>query len=649
MIVLEITSGGVTRTLRVARDVVTLGRAEGSCVALDDVALSRTHCQFERVGNSVWVRDLNSRNGTRVRGELVTRARLEPGEEVLLGNSRVLFIGLESDAESPGLGMKTLQLILGRNRKRGETKDLKAENERLRQLLLLVRPLVEELDQDRVLLRIVDTAIDLTGAERGFVLVARDDGFSVEVARDFWRRDILDAGVEISHRLAMTALREKRGLIVEDASEDERFREFLSVHALQLRSVLCVPLLFRGTALGALYLDNRFTRGTFREEDYEDLRSFADLAAIALENSGRFASERRQREQLALEVELHREELLRARASERDGRRPEPQRPTGAGFIAHSAVMRDLLDQVERVRTTDIPVVLEGPSGTGKEDLARFLHEQGPRASGPFFVLACAALPASLAEVELFGHAAGAYTGAGAASPGILENVFGGTLYLEGVDDLALETQALFLRVLESGEYRRVGATESRRANLRIVAGSRHSLASLIAEGRFRADLYYRLKGVLFRVPTLAERPEDLPEILERLQRDLAPKIKLTPAARKALLRRPWPGNLVELRNEFRRLATLGSADVDVADLSPQDLVGPIDLKSAVADLERRLVHLALDRHEGNITRAASELGLSRLGLRNKIARLGIPRTAVSDPEDLAPDEPPEEPGPAGN
>lgn len=633
LIVLTVTSGDVSRTLRFEREVVTLGRAEGCGIALDDIALSRTHCQFERMGPSVWVRDLNSRNGTRVRGEPVQRAKIEKGDEVLVGTTRVVYEGLEEAERKEGLGLKTLQILLGRRKTAAvPPKDLEAENRRLRLLLRMTRPLVEDLDPDRVLQRILDSAVELADAERGFLVVFRGKDLSVEVARNFWRKDVTEPEIEISRHIVDRVRAERRGLIVEDASEDDRFREYLSVHALKLRSVLCVPLLVRGSVEGVLYLDNRFTRGGFRDDDRGVIESFADLAALALVNSGAFATERRRKQELEEEVVRHREEALAARAALARAEAETGLRPALRGIVAESEVMRRVLRLVDRVIPTELPVLLEGPAGTGKERLARLIHDQGPRAGRPFVVLTCAALPPSLAEVELFGHGRGAYTGAGEARDGILEEARGGTLFLENVDDLESGSQALFLRVLESGEYRRVGESESRTADVRVIAGSREPLARLVEARRFREDLYFRLKGVRIALPTLAGRPEDLPRLLEDMLAEAAPDLSLTPRARKALLLRPWPGNLVEFRNEIRRLATLGPGPVDVEDLAPVEPGTPSDLRSAVADLERRLIVRALRLHEGNLTRAAKLLGLSRLGLRKKLDRYGLEKGIVTGP-----------------
>lgn len=621
-LVLTVINGDTHRTLRFERDVVTLGRDPGNAIALDDPALSRTHCQFERLGATVYVRDLNSRNGTWVEGAPVTRKRLVKGTEVSLGTARVRFDGIE-EGRRRGPGLAGIRVGSRSPRKEGR-RDLKEENRRLRELLEVARNMLSELDQDRVLAGAIDTAVDLTGAERGFLVVFRGDDMSVEVARNYWRRDVDDPEVEVSRHVAERVRAEGVPLMLEDASDDSRFREFLSVHALKLRSVLCVPIKAHSEVRGVIYLDNRFVRGSFTGAHLDLLRQFADLAAVALENSGRFAEEAREKQALREEVAMRREEALQARLelARREGE--IRLRYRYENIVAHSPAMQELLRLADRVIPTDLPVLLEGAVGTGKETLARTIHENGPRAGRPFVVVSCAALPASLAEVELFGHGSGAYTGAGASRGGLLEEAHEGSLYLDGVEDLDRETQALFLRILESGELRRVGETDVRPVDVRFIAAASCSLEALVREGRFREDLYFRLKAVRLRLPTLAERPEDLPEMLEHLVEQEAPGLQLTPAARKALLLRPWPGNLLELRNEVRRLASLGEETVDTRHLGPAFPGEGGDLREAVERLEKSLIVRALQRHQGNRTRAAQELGLSRLGLRNKIQRYGL-------------------------
>jgi transcriptional regulator with GAF, ATPase, and Fis domain len=619
-VVLRIHHGGASRTLRLQRELITLGRDPTNTIVIDDNALSRRHCQFEKLGSVLYVRDLQSSNGTRVDGEVVERARLEPGQAIEVGTARVVYAGMEPQASGIA-GLKGLLKGSGRKRRR---RDLEEENHKLRELLAITRQLVGELDQDRVLGKIIDTAIDLAGAERGFVLLFREEGLSVEIARNYWRRDIADPEFEFSRNIAEEVRRQRRTLIVEDASDDERFSAFLSVSALELRSVLCVPLQLRSAVIGVLYLDNRFDRASFGEEDTELIESFASLAAIALDNSGRFTEALRRGRVLEEDVAHKHRALAEARErlqSQDDARR---LRYSYDSLVVRSPAMHRLVELTDRVIPTELTVLIEGPSGTEKEHLARIIHERGPRRDRPFVAVACAALPASLAEVELFGHGRGAYTGAGEARGGILAQAEGGTLFLDGLEDLEWETQALFLRVLESGEYRRVGESAARRSDVRVIGASGEELARAVEAGSFREDLYFRMKTLRLVLPPLAARPEDLPEILERVLAEDAPGLVLSPQARKALLLHSWPGNLVELRGEIRRLGTLGGDAIDGRDLAIGEPLRGGSLREAVAALERRLIVDALERSGGNRTRAAAALGLSRLGLRKKMERLEI-------------------------
>ena len=312
-VVLTVSHAGQDRVFRFETEVITLGRAPECVIAINDAALSRTHCQFERLGNSLYVRDLNSRNGTLLGGKPVKRSRLEPGDVVQCGNATVVFDGVEHEAGDAGPGHSTMPIFSRTKGRKRALRNAEEENRKLRQLLLITRQIVEELDPDKVLSRIIDTAIDLVAAERGFLLVFGEEGFSVEVARSYWRKDVTDPEFEISRQVARRVREERRGIIVEDAGADERFQQFLSVHALQLRSILCVPLLLRGQVKGVLYLDNRFNRAAFREEDRDLLESFADLAAIALDNSGRFVAERARKDELQHEVQRGRDELVEVR------------------------------------------------------------------------------------------------------------------------------------------------------------------------------------------------------------------------------------------------------------------------------------------------------------------------------------------------
>jgi two-component system response regulator HupR/HoxA len=298
-------------------------------------------------------------------------------------------------------------------------------------------------------------------------------------------------------------------------------------------------------------------------------------------------------------------------------------------------------------------VQIQGESGTGKELVARAIHRHGLRARGPFISENCAALPDSLLESELFGHARGAFTGADRAKKGLLAQAHGGTLFLDEIGDMSAEMQKKLLRVLQEGEVRPVGSDQVEKVDVRLLTASHRDLERLVASGEFRQDLFYRINVLSLRLPPLRERREDVPILCRALQRRIAdelgrPAPRLPHEVLVALAEYPWPGNVRELENELRRLAVVAGEQVRLADLSPRlferaeraqaqaQAFGEVagDLRTRVAEFEHRSILAALERHGGNKSRAAAELGLSRFALQRKLDKYaGLPGPAEGDPE----------------
>jgi pSer/pThr/pTyr-binding forkhead associated (FHA) protein len=301
----------------------------------------------------------------------------------------------------------------------------------------------------------------------------------------------------------------------------------------------------------------------------------------------------------------------------------------GSTLVFESPAMLALLGEVERVAALSWPVLVHGPSGAGKEGIAALLHERGPRRGRPFVTLNAGGVPADLVESELFGHERGAFTGAQQARRGVFEQADGGTLFLDEIGELPLALQSRLLRVLDGGELRRVGAEGVRRVDVRVVCATHRDLWSLVAAGQFRLDLYHRIAAIVLEVPPLCQRPEDVQAIaasvLAGLSSELGPR-ELAGEALQALLRHDWPGNVRELRNTLCSAALRASSGVigyqDVARvLWPQDGVGGID-----PELDVRIL-ATVDRCRGNLTRAASALGIPRTTLRDRVRVLrGEPR-----------------------
>jgi DNA-binding NtrC family response regulator len=303
--------------------------------------------------------------------------------------------------------------------------------------------------------------------------------------------------------------------------------------------------------------------------------------------------------------------------------------------------MREVMEKVRRFGPTSAPVLITGESGTGKELVARSLHLQSPRASGPFVALNCAALPDTLIETELFGHERGAFTGAAASRQGRFEAAHGGTLFLDEIAEFPILAQAKILRVIETGRVERLGSNESRTIDVRIISATHQSLADRTGVGTFRLDLYYRLSILDIWLPPLRSRPDDLEPLIQHVTAQLGHTVNITPAARRVLEDHSFPGNVRELGHVLFRGAVLsGSGTIDVEHL-PVELVQsdpsasnpaarPDSLAEATRQFERQHLVQVLEQTGGHRTRAAKALGISRKCLWEKMRlhELDFPRLA---------------------
>ena len=309
-------------------------------------------------------------------------------------------------------------------------------------------------------------------------------------------------------------------------------------------------------------------------------------------------------------------------------------------IVGRSPRMLELFRLLDRVTDTALPAVIQGESGTGKELVARAIHFNGPRRERPFVSENCAAIPETLLESTLFGYVRGAFTGADRDTRGLFAVADGGTLFLDEVAEMSPAMQGKLLRVLQDGEFRRVGGERGQKVDVRIVVATNKDLGRMVSEGKFRQDLFFRLSVVRLTLPPLRERREDIPLLVEAfLQRFVAaggPPKGMEPAALARLVGYRWPGNVRELENEIQRAAAFAGPRIGVDDLSPHVAAGAegavVDdggpdsllLRPRIERLERTLIRDALTRHGGNQTRAADALGLSRFGLQKKLRRYGI-------------------------
>jgi DNA-binding NtrC family response regulator len=323
-------------------------------------------------------------------------------------------------------------------------------------------------------------------------------------------------------------------------------------------------------------------------------------------------------------------------------------RARGAKLIAGSDAMRDLLARTVRVAHSELPVLVLGETGAGKELVARAIHDGSPRADGPFIAENCGAIADSMLASELFGHEAAAFTGAAGRHRGLFEQATGGTIFLDEVGELPPQVQAMLLRVLQERTVRRVGGEAAIRVDVRVIAATHRDLARMVRESEFREDLYYRLRGATLIVPPLRERIADLPAMIDAFLREAtvrgrARKLPVTPEAMRLLAAYAWPGNVRELRSEVHRWAVFCDHEVTPADLAPEirdaappnapaphnragrtRAATPATLADAVHAAEHAAISAALAAHAGNLSQTARALGIERNTLKRKLSQLGL-------------------------
>jgi serine/threonine-protein kinase PknK len=567
-------------------------------------------------------------------------------EEVKMNTPTQYRPGLDRDAEAPSVSLpsadaRTATALLVERAARAEG--------RLRRVARINKRLNSDLRLPRVLEAVIDTAIEMTDAERGFLLLKDGSGeLVVKVARNIEQTTLDTPDFVLSRSIAKQAAETGQPVVTVDAAGDQRFREAASVSDLHLRSVLAVPLSVKGAVVGTIYVDHRLRKGVFDNEALAMVMDFAEQAAIAIENA-RLVSELRRREnqvqalnrRLEHELRVQEQALQGVREELKESRQVAALRYDYHQIVGQTPRMLDLFHLLDRVTDTALPVVIEGESGTGKELVARAIHFNGPRRDRPFVSENCAAIPETLLESALFGHVKGAFTGADREARGLFAVADGGTLFLDEVAEMSPAMQGKLLRVLQDGEFHRVGGERPQKVNVRVLVATNKDIERLVEQGRFRQDLFFRISVVRLVLPPLRERSEDIPLLVQHFMQKAATASgaavkSVDGSAMAKLCCYRWPGNVRELENEITRAAAFSGPVVAVADLSPQVRAGSdpvaaladerdgIRLRPRVERLERTLIREAMTSCGANQTKAAKALGLSRFGLQKKLRRYHI-------------------------
>lgn len=458
--------------------------------------------------------------------------------------------------------------------------------------------------------RLIRFAVEQTGAERGVLLLKRPDspGLQIGAAVNCDDQSLNDV-LTFSSKLPESAFRESLPIIIEDATADERTKGYKSVVMHNVLSVVCLPLVNSGDSLGVLYLDHHSIPALFEPEDLHYIESIANFLTVFLVTAQELRHlNTAQAEMLA--------ELNRLGVTD--------------GFISQDPAMLRLLEQLPQIARTNASVLLLGESGTGKELLCNMIQKLSLRVRKPFKKLNCASIAHAQMESELFGVAKNAFTGV-AGREGKLEIADGGTLFLDEIGDMPLELQAKVLRMVENQEFERVGGNDSKRVDIRFIYATNKDLRRLVAEGKFREDLLYRINTIAIEVPPLRQRIQDIPLLIEHYIKVFSedrPAPHFSSAARDKLLSYSWPGNARELRNMIERACILYPGERIDPPMLPKEIAtvrtDPSLGRTLSARAEAAAIREALVREKGVQSRAAQRLGIPLTTLRRKIEKYRI-------------------------
>jgi transcriptional regulator with GAF, ATPase, and Fis domain len=478
---------------------------------------------------------------------------------------------------------------------------------------------------------ILDALAMAAGADRGMIISCGEgarigEEFHVECERNMPAGVV--SGAEFAHgREIISSVRSTReGMVIRNMRKGKLLARPRSGSEGLPRSVLCLPLSHRHAPLRMIYMESDAIENVFLDDSTDVITALAAQAAAAIDNALIYSTGRQARDKLREEDAYLKREI--------------EQTQRLSYIVGNSTTIQECLALASKASKSDITVLIEGETGTGKELIAKAIHFTGPRKPAMFIAQNCSALPESLLESELFGHKRGAFTGAVKDKKGLFEIADGGTIFLDEVADMPPALQAKLLRVLQEGVIRPVGGVKEKRVDLRIISATNKNLAEEMKAGRFREDLYYRLNAFTIHVPPLRARREDIPVLamhfVERICKWLKKDIKgISGEAMARLVTYDFPGNVRELENEMEKAIVMASdGDMITTDGLSEKIQGTSaampggdehhTMKEAIISLERKLIARALQKHHGNKSRTAQELGISRRGLVKMIERIKI-------------------------
>lgn len=513
-----------------------------------------------------------------MRGSAISKHQLVEADQFTLGDATFQFSTSEVAKDNDNSAVETAAVIA------------------YRRMLDFSQRVAQEKDIGALLATLLKEITLLTGAEHGFLVLVEEGKPKVKVQEPSDGDKTLVQIGPMSDSIVKKVIEQKESIVINDALNDQEFSSSLSVINYRLTSVMCVPLTYQGHTFGAVYVGNNSFVSAFDQKSLELLTIYASQASMLVQNALHINALKMRTQKLQESLELTK----------------------FGGIIGGCQGMQAVFQQVEKVAQTDISVLIVGETGTGKELIARELHNRSQRKAGPFVVINCGAIPENLLESELFGHVRGAFTGATQSRIGKFQAANNGTLFLDEIGEMPLHLQVKLLRALQDHKVTKVGDNKSESVNIRVIAATNRDLLAMVKDNEFREDLYYRLNVVQITVPPLKERGNDVLVIANFFLQKYAKiygkdVIGLLEEAQNALLNYHWPGNVRQLENRMRRAIVMcdhnriTTADLDIKAETTSNIM---PLADALERFRSRYITESLERNAGNRTKTASELGV---------------------------------------
>jgi transcriptional regulator with GAF, ATPase, and Fis domain len=597
--------GTGVKVYHIYKKLTSLGKGEGVDVLLQDPLLADTHAHIHFDGRDFNISVTDRDADLHVNGRRRTKHRLSQDDRVRMGSIELEF-SLYDEPVTDEIAAKTM-----------------AELNSYKRLFEFSQKLMNNYDLSALLDALLDVVIQVSNADKGFIVLLESGEPVVKVARNLRRETISDAVRHLSDSIIKKVVETRQPLIISDALNDHSFKNSLSVMNLRLTSVMCVPMLERGNLIGIIYLGNDNVAQLFDQAALEILTIFTSQASLVIRNALLV-------NELQLDNQSLQERIERIRFGE---------------ILGSSPAIQEVFRKVQRVATTDITVLITGETGTGKELVAHELHNRSARAKGPFVSVNCGAIPENLLESELFGHVRGAFTGAVANKAGRFQTANKGTLLLDEIGEMPVPLQVKILRALQEHIVCRVGDTVPESVDIRVIAATNRDLEAETRAGRFREDLFYRLNVVHLHLPPLRDRGDDIIVLarymLSRYAPEYSSKVRgFTPSAIVAIKRYRWPGNIRELENRIKKAVVLSDKAMlgpDDLGINPDEIPSILPLAEAREAWQRSYINEVLGINGGNRTKTARDLGVDP---RTIFRHLEKEEGGPSSENGLPPDEP---------